>query len=125
MCWIALGELAPGGSGWQPQKWRRHRQLLEQRQPFRDFVYQTRLSDTHGEAVTSKSAASRFMTREVDSRLPRHRYRHHRTGQGGDGAARKGAAAAGIIDLVPHMIFAKDRYGHFLLANRATAAPTA
>lgn len=29
-----------------------------------------------------------------------------------------------IIDLVPHMIFAKDRYGHFLLANRATAAPT-
>jgi PAS domain S-box-containing protein len=27
-----------------------------------------------------------------------------------------------IIDLVPHMIFAKDRHGHFLLANRATAA---
>jgi PAS domain S-box-containing protein len=26
-----------------------------------------------------------------------------------------------IIDLVPHMIFAKDRHGHFLLANRATA----
>jgi len=27
-----------------------------------------------------------------------------------------------IIDLVPHMIFARDSHGHFLLANRATAA---
>ncbi|MEZ5602086.1 MAG: PAS domain S-box protein [Candidatus Competibacteraceae bacterium] len=119
----ARWELAPGDLAGNPQKWRRHRQLLEQRQPFRDFVYQTRLSDTHGEGRYLKISGK-----------PIHdtggRFRGYR-GTGTDITEQVKAEMAlheselrlrRIIDLVPHMIFAKDRYGHFLLANRATAA---
>ncbi len=118
----ARWELATGDLASNPQKWRRHRQLLEQRQPFRDFVYQTRLSGAHGEGRYLKVSGKPIH----DARGGFRGYR----GTGTDITEQVKAEMAlheselrlrRIIDLVPHMIFAKDRYGHFLLANRATA----
>ncbi len=118
----ARWELAAGELASDPQKWRRHRQLLEQRLPFRDFVYQTRLSGDHGEGRYLKVSGKPI-------RDARDRFRGYR-GTGTDITEQVKAEMAlheselrlrRIIDLVPHMIFAKDRYGHFLLANRATA----
>ncbi|MDG4553932.1 MAG: PAS domain S-box protein [Candidatus Competibacter sp.] len=118
----ARWELAAGELTTDPEKWRRHRQLLEQRQPFRDFVYQTRLSDSHREGRYLKVSGKPIH----DARGQFGGYR----GTGTDITEQVEAEKAlheselrlrRIIDLVPHMIFAKDRYGHFLLANHATA----
>ncbi|MGB5065280.1 MAG: PAS domain S-box protein [Candidatus Competibacter sp.] len=115
-------ELAAGELTTDPEKWRRHRQLLEQRQPFRDFVYQTRLSDSHREGRYLKVSGKPIHD-------ARGQFRGYR-GTGTDITEQVKVEKAlheselrlrRIIDLVPHMIFAKDRYGHFLLANRATA----
>ena len=115
-------ELAAGELTTDPEKWRRHRQLLEQRQPFRDFVYQTRLSDSHREGRYLKVSGKPIHD-------ARGQFRGYR-GTGTDITEQVKVEKAlheselrlrRIIDLVPHMIFAKDSYGHFLLANRATA----
>ena len=45
----ARWELATGDSAAEREKWRRHRELLEQHLPFRDFAYQTGIGDRHGE----------------------------------------------------------------------------
>ena len=115
-------ELAAMDSAADPDKWRRHRETLENHLPFRDFVYQTRLSGSHNEGrylkVSGKpihDAQSRFLgyrgtgtdiTEQIKAEVALHE---------SETRLRR------IIDLVPHMIFAKDRYGRLLLANRATA----
>ena len=117
----ARWELATDDLANDPEKWRRHRQLLEQRQPFRDFVYQTGLSGSHEGRYLKVSGKPIH-----DARGQLRGYR----GTGTDITEQVKAEMAlheselrlrRIIDLVPHMIFAKDRYGHFLLANHATA----
>ncbi len=115
-------ELAAMGSVPDPDKWRQHRETLENHLPFRDFIYQTRLSGSHNEGrylkVSGKpvyDALGRFLgyrgtgtdiTEQIKAETALHQSE---------------ARLRRIIDLVPHMIFAKDRYGRFLLANRATA----
>jgi len=104
------------------QQWRRHRKIMEQRAPFRDFIYQLGISDRQGNKhyfrVSGKpifDAAGQFQG-----------YR----GTGADISEQIAAETAlrqsetrlrQIIDLVPHMIFAKDGQGQFLLANQAVA----
>ncbi len=118
----ARWELAATDSDADPQKWRRHRETLEKHLPFRDFVYQTRLSGSHGEGRYLKVSGKPI--HDSQGRFMGYR------GTGTDITEQIKAEAAlyqselrlrRIIDLVPHMIFAKDRHGHFLLANRATA----
>ncbi|MFO1371316.1 MAG: transporter substrate-binding domain-containing protein [Candidatus Competibacteraceae bacterium] len=115
----ARWELSTVESAADQQKWQQHREMLEKHLPFRDFIYHTtrRLSDRHLK-ISGKpiyTAQGKFAG-----------YR----GTGTDITEQVKAATAlhdselllrQIIDLVPHMIFAKDRHGHFLLANRATA----
>ena len=105
-----------------PQKWRRHRETLEKRLPFRDFIYQTRLGDGRQNGRYLKVSGKPIYDAQG-------RFKGYR-GTGTDITEQLKAEAAlhqselrlrRIIDLVPHMIFAKDRHGHFLLANRATA----
>ncbi|MBK8182158.1 MAG: PAS domain S-box protein [Candidatus Competibacteraceae bacterium] len=106
-----------------PHKWRVHRELLEKHLPFRDFTYQTHL--------TGNRKDGRYL--KVNGK-PIHdsqgRFRGYR-GTGSDITEQVNVEVAlhqselrlrRIIDLVPHMIFARDRYGRFLLANRTTAA---
>ncbi len=116
-------ELAGVDSTADPQKWRRHRELLEKHLPFRDFIYQTRLSGSQGEGRYLKISGKPIHDGQG-------RFQGYR-GTGTDITEQVKAEAAlhqselrlrRIIDLVPHMIFARDRHGHFLLANRATAA---
>lgn len=104
------------------EKWRQHRELLEQHLPFRDFIYRTGLRNHHGHDRCLKISGKPV----YDARGQFLGYR----GTGTDITEQMKAEAAlqeselrlrRIIDLVPHMIFAKDRQGHFLLANRATA----
>lgn len=115
-------ELATGDLANDPQKWQQHRQLLEHHQPFRDFVYQTRLNDNQSDGRHLKVSG-----KPIHDGLGR--FRGYR-GTGTDITEQVNAEKAlhdselrlrRIIDLVPHLIFAKDRHGHFLLANRATA----
>ncbi len=96
--------------------------VLEQRRPFRDFVYQTRLNGNQHEGRYLKVSGKPI--HDVQGRFLGYR------GTGADITDQIRAETAlqnselrlrRIIDLVPHMIFAKDRQGHFLLANRATA----
>ena len=104
------------------EKWRQHRELLEQHLPFRDFVYRTGLRNHHGDDRCLKISGKPV----YDAQGQFLGYR----GTGTDITEQIKAEVAlqeselqlrRIIDLVPHMIFAKDRQGHFLLANRATA----
>jgi len=119
----ARWELAVIESAADHQKWLQHRELLEKHLPFRDFVYRTDIGNRHG--------ADRYLK---ISGKPIHddqgRFIGYR-GTGTDITEQVQAEAAlresevrlrRIIDLVPHMIFAKDRHGHFLLVNQATAA---
>ncbi len=115
-------ELATMDSVADPEKWRQHREVLEKHQPFRDFVYQTRLSGSLREGRHLKVSGKPV----CDSQGRFLGYR----GTGTDITEQIKAEAAlhesdarlrRIIDLVPHMIFAKDRHGRLLLANRATA----
>ncbi len=115
-------ELAGIDSAADPQKWRRHRETLEKRLPFRDFIYQTRLSGNRQDGRYLKVSGKPIYDNQGQ-------FRGYR-GTGTDITEQIKAEAAlhqselrlrRIIDLVPHMIFAKDRHGHFLLANRATA----
>ncbi|MFZ4790510.1 MAG: PAS domain-containing sensor histidine kinase [Candidatus Competibacteraceae bacterium] len=115
-------ELAANASPDEWEKWRQHREVLEQRLPFRDFVYQIGVGNRHREGRYLKVSGKPIL----DGAGQFQGYR----GIGTDITERVKAETAlqeselrlrQIIDLVPHMIFAKDRYGHFLLANRATA----
>jgi PAS domain S-box-containing protein len=103
------------------RKWRQHQELLAQRLPFRDFVYQTKLTG-HGGGRYLKVSGKPIQDDEG-------RFQGYR-GTGTDITEQVKAETAlyeselrlrRIIDLVPHMIFARDRRGHFLLANRAAA----
>ena len=118
----ARWEIGAAHSTSDQEKWRQHRELLEQRLPFRDFVYRTGLSNRHGEDRCLKISGKPIYDAEGE-------FLGYR-GTGTDITEQLKAEAAlreselrlrRIIDLVPHMIFAKDRQGHFLLANRATA----
>ena len=103
------------------RKWRRHQELLTQHLPFRDFIYQTKLSG-HGGGRYLKVSGKPIHDRQG-------RFQGYR-GTGTDITEQIKAEEAlheselrlrRIIDLVPHMIFARDRRGRFLLANRAAA----
>lgn len=116
-------ELATVDSALAPQKWRQHQELLEKRLPFRDFVYRANIGDRPGDGRYLKVSGKPI----YDDQGQFIGYR----GTGTDITEQVKAEAAlqeselrlrRIIDLVPHMIFAKDRNGHFLLANCATAA---
>ena len=115
-------ELAAIDTDADRQRWEQHRQMLESGLPFRDFIYQAQIGGNPG--------ASRFLKISgkpiYDSAGQFLGYR----GIGTDISEQVRAETAlresearlrRIIDLVPHMIFAKDRHGRFLLANRATA----
>ncbi|MBK9950069.1 MAG: PAS domain S-box protein [Candidatus Competibacteraceae bacterium] len=116
-------ELAGVGASIDLQKWRKHRETLENHLPFRDFIYQTQLLGDRQNGRYLKVSGKPIHDE-------RGQFRGYR-GTGTDITEQVKAEAAlheselrlrRIIDLVPHMIFAKDRHGHFLLANRATAA---
>ena len=103
------------------RKWRRHQELLTQHLPFRDFIYQTKLSG-HGGGRYLKVSGKPIHDHQG-------RFQGYR-GTGTDITEQIKAEEAlheselrlrRIIDLVPHMIFARDRRGRFLLANRAAA----
>ncbi|MCP5158218.1 MAG: PAS domain S-box protein [Gammaproteobacteria bacterium] len=119
----ARWELAIIDSAADRQKWRQHRETLDKRLPFRDFVYRTNIGGRPG--------ADRYLKvsgKPIDN--DRQQFLGYR-GTGTDITEQVKAEVAlheselrlrRIIDLVPHMIFAKDRHGCFLLANQATAA---
>ncbi|MCC9000104.1 MAG: PAS domain S-box protein, partial [Candidatus Contendobacter sp.] len=118
----ARWDLAAADVAANAQKWRQHREMLEKHLPFRDFVYQTQVGSSYGQDRFLKISGKPI----YDSGGQFLGYR----GTGTDITEQLKAEAAlresearlrRIIDLVPHMIFAKDRHGHFLLANRATA----
>lgn len=118
----ARWEIGAASSAADLEKWRQHRELLEQRRPFRDFVYRTGLRNRCGEDRCLKISGKPV----YDAQGQFLGYR----GTGTDITEQVKAETAlqhselrlrRIIDLVPHMIFAKDRQGRFLLANRATA----
>lgn len=118
----ARWELATVDLTIDPQKWRQHQETLEKRLPFRDFVYRASIGDHVGLDRYLKVSGKPI----YDSQGQFIGYR----GTGTDITEQVKAETAlqeselrlrRIIDLVPHMIFAKDRDGHFLLANRATA----
>lgn len=116
-------ELGSTNSITDQEKWRLHREILEKHLPFRDFVYRT-------SGLNSRQGTERHLKisgKPIYTSLGAFcGYR----GTGTDITDQVRAEAAlyqselrlrRIIDLVPHMIFAKNRHGHFLLANRATA----
>lgn len=115
-------ELAGIASSADSNRWRQHRETLENHLPFRDFVYQTqRMGDQPTGRYLKVSGKPIYDAQG--------QFRGYR-GTGADITEHAKAEAAlhqselrlrRIIDLVPHMIFARDRHGHFLLANRATA----
>jgi len=116
-------ELAGVDFSARPQKWRKHRETLEKHLPFRDFSYQT--LSLGGQDTGRYLKVSGKPIHDERGRFCGYR------GTGTDITEQAKAEAAlyqselrlrRIIDLVPHMIFARDRSGHFLLANRATAA---
>lgn len=118
----ARWEIGAADSAADLERWRQHRELLEQHLPFRDFVYQTRLSGNHNAGRYLKVSGKPIY--DVQGRFLGYR------GTGTDITEQIRAETAlreselrlrRIIDLVPHMIFAKDRNGRFLLANSATA----
>lgn len=115
-------DLAAADAAANIQKWRQHREMLEKHLPFRDFVYQTRVGGNHDEGRSLKISGKPVY--DSDGRFLGYR------GTGTDITEQLKAETAlqqselrlqQIIDLVPHMIFAKDRYGRLILANRATA----
>lgn len=117
-------DLAAADIDAHPQKWRRHQETLEKRHPFRDFVYQTQINSRHSH---SESRSLKISGKPIyDSGDQFLGYR----GTGTDITEQIKAETAlhqselrlqQVIDLVPHMIFAKDRCGRLILANRATA----
>jgi PAS domain S-box-containing protein len=116
-------ELAGIDTVTDPQKWRGHREVLEKHLPFRDFVYQTQLTGNRKEGRYLKVSGKPIYTSQGQ-------FQGYR-GTGTDITEQINAEAAlyqselrlrRIIDLVPHMIFARDRNGRFLLANRTAAA---
>ena len=118
----ARWEIGAAHSSAEREQWRQHRELLEQRLPFRDFIYQTRLSGNHNAGrylkVSGKpihDAQGRFLGYRGIGTDITDQIRVEAALQDSELRLRR------IIDLVPHMIFAKDRQGRFLLANRATA----
>ena len=119
----ARWELAPVDLSSNPQKWRQHQEILKKRQPFRDFIYCASIGDRPGQGRYLKVSGKPIY--DGQGRFIGYR------GTGTDITEQVKAETAlqeselrlrRIIDLVPHMIFAKDRNGHFLLANRAAAA---
>lgn len=105
-----------------PLKWRQHRQTLEQHAPFRDFIYQMNIPDRQGCRHYLRISGKPVHDAQGD-------FIGYR-GTGADITAQVTAEMAlrqsearlrKIIDLVPHMIFAKDRTGKLLLANQAVA----
>ncbi|MDS4031905.1 MAG: PAS domain S-box protein [Candidatus Contendobacter sp.] len=118
----ARWEIGVADSASDLERWRQHRKLLEQQLPFRDFVYRTQLSNNQNTGRYLKVSGKPIY--DVQGRFLGYR------GTGTDITEQIRAETAlqeselrlrRIIDLVPHMIFAKDRHGRFLLANRATA----
>ena len=118
----ARWEIGAAHSTAEWEQWRQHRELLERHLPFRDFVYRTRLSGSHNAGRYLKVSGKPI--HDAEGRFLGYR------GTGTDITEQVKAETAlqdselrlrRIIDLVPHMIFAKDRQGRFLLANRATA----
>ena len=116
-------ELAALDTAQHPEKWREHRANLENHQAFRDFIYSIN-SNTHSEQRRYVKVSGKPIYDQQQCFIG---YR----GTGRDITEQTQAEAAlqkselrlrRIIDLVPHMIFAKDRNGNFLLANQATAA---
>ncbi len=116
-------ELAPVDAAIDPQKWRQHRELLENHQSFRDFVYRASVGDRADQDRCLKVSGKPIYDQQGQ-------FAGYR-GTGTDITEQVKAEAAlrqselrlrRIIDLVPHMIFARDRNGRFLLANRAAAA---
>ncbi len=116
-------ELATVDAAIDPQKWRQHREMLENHQSFRDFVYRTNVGGRSDQDRCLKVSGKPIYDQQ--SRFAGYR------GTGTDITEQVKAEAAlqqselrlrRIIDLVPHMIFARDRNGRFLLANRAAAA---
>ena len=106
----------------EPEKWRQHRQLLEQHLPFRDFIYQILLADRQGRTHHFKISGKPIYDKQG-------KFKGYR-GMGTDITEQRRTEQAlqesetrlrRIIDMVPHMIFAKDRNGRFLLANQAVA----
>lgn len=119
----ARWELAIIESSADRKKWHQHREILAKRLPFRDFVYRTDIGNRHG--VDRYLKISGKPIHDDQGQFLGYR------GTGTDITEQIKAEAAlresevrlrRIIDLVPHMIFAKDRHGRFLLANQATAA---
>ena len=115
-------ELAAEDVTVDPHKWRQHRLLLEQRLPFRGFIYPAQLDPSREKRYFKISGKPVYDATGA--------FRGYR-GVGTDITEQIQAQAAlyqselrlrRVIDLVPHLIFAKDRHGRFLLANRATAA---
>jgi len=118
----ARWEIGVADSTFEREQWRQHQEQLEQHLPFRDFVYQTRLNGNYNAGRYLKVSGKPIY--DVQGRFLGYR------GTGTDITEQIRAETAlqeselrlrRIIDLVPHMIFAKDRNGRFLLANRATA----
>ncbi|MFO1422192.1 MAG: PAS domain S-box protein [Candidatus Competibacteraceae bacterium] len=118
----ARWEIGVANSAFELEQWGQHQELLEQHLPFRDFVYQTRLNGNHNAGRHLKVSGKPIY--DVHGRFLGYR------GTGTDITDQIRAETAlqeselrlrRIIDLVPHMIFAKNRHGSFLLANRATA----
>lgn len=116
-------ELASQDEHAHPDKWRAHQEILDSRQAFRAFVYQ--ISIAHG------AGQSRFLKISGKPIYDGQRQFAGYRGVGTDITEQIKAESAlqqselrlrMIIDLVPHMIFARDRNGRFLLANRAAAA---
>ncbi len=114
-------DIATIHSATDQRKWLQHQEFLAQRRPFRDFVYQTKLTGRGGGRYLKVSGKP---IQDGDGRFQGYR------GTGTDITEQVKAETAlyeselrlrRIIDLVPHMIFARDRRGHFLLANRAAA----
>ncbi|HOB62149.1 MAG TPA: PAS domain S-box protein [Candidatus Competibacteraceae bacterium] len=122
-------ELGATHSFTDQEKWRLHREILEKHLPFRDFVYRTAGLNNSQSANNPQRAERHLKISGKPIYDPQGRFRGYR-GTGTDITDQVRAEAAlyqselrlrRIIDLVPHMIFAKNRHGHFLLANRASA----
>lgn len=116
-------ELATADFAHHPQKWQQHREALEKHVPFRDFIYQTNIEDPACQGRHLKVSGKptwgdqgRFIGYRGTGTDITEQVKAEKALQESEQRLRR------IIDLVPHMIFAKDRNGYFLLANRATAA---
>lgn len=116
-------ELAAPDIAAYPDKWREHQEALAAHQAFRAFIYQI--------SIAGAMSRSRFLKISGKPIYDAQRQFAGYRGVGTDITEQRKAESAlqqselrlrMIIDLVPHMIFARDRNGRFLLANRAAAA---